>query len=118
MANPQAKSFDQPDETRPVEKGKVEVVNLDSGPIMRTTFEPGWRWSECVKPIVGGDSCQVDHIGYCVSGHLHAVMEDGTEADFRAGDAVHLPPGHDAWVEGDEPYVGIDVQGAAEYAKK
>jgi len=77
MAGIQSKSLDQPDETRPGDKGKVEVVDLDAGTVMRTTFEPGWRWSECVKPIVGGDSCQVDHFGYCVSGRLHVAMNDG-----------------------------------------
>jgi hypothetical protein len=117
MANPQRKSFDEPDETRPIDKGRVEIVNLDTGAVMRTIFEPGWRWSECVKPVVGGDSCQVDHIGYCVSGSLHAVMDSGEEIEFKSGDAVHLPPGHDAWVVGDEPYVGLDFQGADIYAK-
>jgi hypothetical protein len=69
-ASPEKKSLDQPDESRPIDKGKVEVVQLDAGSVMRTSFEPGWRWSECVKPVVGGDSCQVDHFGYCVSGRL------------------------------------------------
>jgi quercetin dioxygenase-like cupin family protein len=117
MANMQRKPLDQPDETRPIEKGKVEVVQLDTGTVMRTTFEPGWRWSECVKPVVGGDSCQVDHFGYCVSGHLHVQMDDGEELEFAPGDAMRIPPGHDAWVVGDQPYVGVDFQGGAEYAK-
>jgi quercetin dioxygenase-like cupin family protein len=117
MATPDKKSLDQPDETRPIEKGRVEVVELDVGTVMRTTFEPGWRWSECVKPVVGGDSCQVDHFGYCISGRLHVRMDDGQEFEFGAGEAGHIPPGHDAWVVGDEPYVGIDFQGGAEYAK-
>jgi quercetin dioxygenase-like cupin family protein len=117
MASPQRKALDQPDETRPVEKGKVEVVELDTGTVMRTTFEPGWRWSECVKPLVGGDSCQVDHFGYCVSGQLHIQMNDGEEMEVGAGDAVRIPPGHEAWVVGDEPYVAVDFTGGAEYAK-
>lgn len=118
MASAQKKTLDKPDETRPVEKGKVEVVELDSGAVMRATFEPGWRWSECVKPIVGGDSCQVDHVGYCISGQMHVQMDDGEEMEFGAGDAVHIPPGHDAWIIGDEAYVGVDfAPGAKEYAK-
>jgi quercetin dioxygenase-like cupin family protein len=117
MASPQRKALDQPDETRPVEKGKVEVVELDTGTVMRTTFEPGWRWSECVKPLVGGDSCQVDHFGYCVSGQLHIQMNDGEEMEVGAGDAVRIPPGHEAWVVGDEQYVAVDFTGGAEYAK-
>jgi quercetin dioxygenase-like cupin family protein len=111
------KALGEPDETRPVDKGTVEVVKLDAATMMRTTFQPGWRWSECVKPIAGTDSCQVNHVGYCVSGHLHVVMDDGSEMDIRAGDASHIPPGHDAWVVGDEPYVGVDWTGAESYAK-
>jgi mannose-6-phosphate isomerase-like protein (cupin superfamily) len=117
MATAESKPLDQPDETRPVDKGKVEVVALGPGAVMRTTFEPGWRWSECIKPIVGGDSCQVDHFGYCISGHMHVQMDDGEEFDVRAGDAMRIPPGHDAWVVGDDPYVGVDFQGGAEFAK-
>jgi mannose-6-phosphate isomerase-like protein (cupin superfamily) len=117
MANAERKPLDQPDETRPVDKGKVEVVALGPGAVMRTTFEPGWRWSQCVKPVVGGDSCQVDHFGYCISGRMHVQMEDGAEMDVRPGDAMRIPPGHDAWVVGDEPYVGVDFQGGADYAK-
>src|SRR5262249_41896539 len=111
MAKPQRKSLGQPDETRPVEKGKVEVVDLGGKKGLRSTFEPGWRWSGGVKPSVGGDSCQVDHFGYCVSGRLKVRMDDGQELEFGAGDAIHIPPGHDGWVVGDEPYVGIDVTG-------
>jgi mannose-6-phosphate isomerase-like protein (cupin superfamily) len=111
MATAERKSLDQPDETRPIEKGKIEVVELEPGRVLRSTFEPGWRWSECVKPIVGGDSCQVHHFGYCVSGRLHVQMDDGEEIEFAAGDAINIPPGHDGWVVGDEPYVGIDVTG-------
>lgn len=111
MANALKKSLGQPDETRPVDKGKVEVVELDGKKVLRSTFEPGWRWSECVKPIVGGESCQVDHFGYCISGRLKVLMDDGAELEFGPGDAMHIPPGHDGWVVGDEPYVGIDVTG-------
>ncbi len=113
MASIQSKPLDQPDETRPIEKGKVEVVELEGGTVMRTTFEPGWRWSECVKPVVGGDSCQVDHFGYCISGRMHVRMDDGEEMDVGPGDAIRIPPGHDAWVDGDEPYVGVDFKGFA-----
>jgi mannose-6-phosphate isomerase-like protein (cupin superfamily) len=116
MAGAQRKSLEQPDETRPVEKGRVDVVELESGKVLRSTFEPGWRWSECVKPIVGGDSCQVHHFGYCVSGRLRVRMDDGEEIEFGAGDAIDIPPGHDGWVVGDEPYVGIDVTGS-DFAK-
>jgi mannose-6-phosphate isomerase-like protein (cupin superfamily) len=111
MAAAERKSLDEPDETRPVEKGKIEVVELEGGKVLRSTFEPGWRWSDCVKPIVGGDSCQVHHFGYCVSGRLKVRMNDGEEIEIGAGDAVNIPPGHDGWVVSDEPYVAIDVTG-------
>jgi hypothetical protein len=117
MATIERKPLDQPDETRPVDKGQVEVVQLEGGTVMRTTFQPGWRWSECVKPIVGGDSCQVDHFGYCISGRMHVRMNDGDELEIGPGDAHRIPPGHDAWVVGDEPYVGLDFKGGADYAK-
>ena len=117
MASIQRKTLDQPDETRPVGKGVVEVVSIGGTTMMRTTFEPGWQWSESVKPIVGGESCQVNHVGYCVSGRLHIRMDDGEELEISAGDATHIPPGHDAWVVGDEPYVGLDFIGAEGYAK-
>jgi hypothetical protein len=117
MADPERKPMNQPDETRPVDKGTVEVVDIGGSKVMRTTFQPGWKWSECVKPVAGTDSCQVDHLGYCVAGRLHVRMNDGTELDFEAGDAMRIPPGHDAWVVGDEPYVAVDFTGGAEYAK-
>ena len=84
----------------------------------RAKLEPGWRWSNDVKPIAGTTSCQVHHKGYVVSGRLHVVMDDGTEADLGPGDAHEVPPGHDAWVVGDEPYVGVDFsEEIAGYAK-
>jgi mannose-6-phosphate isomerase-like protein (cupin superfamily) len=117
VADLQSKPLDNPDETRPIEKGTVEVVHLPSGSVMRTTFQPGWRWSECVKPVAGTDSCQTHHFGYCISGRLHVVMDDGSELDIEPGSAVDIPPGHDGWVVGDEPYVGIDITGAETYAR-
>ena len=85
MAEAASKSLDSPDETRPIENGTVEVVNLGSGGVMRTTFQPGWRWSESVKPAAGTDSCQTHHFGYCISGHMHVVMDDGQELDSSQG---------------------------------
>jgi hypothetical protein len=114
----EAKGFDSPDEVRPFQSnGQVELVNLGSGPIGKGTFEPGWRWSSDVKPLAGTDSCQVDHMGYCVSGSMTVRMDDGTESSVGAGDAYHIPPGHDAWVDGDEACVMIDVGGLKGYAQ-
>ena len=117
MASLEKKSLDQPDETRPIDKGTVEVVELDGATVMRTTFQPGWRWSECVKPVVGTESCQTHHLGYAISGHMHVVMDDGTELEIGPGEAMQIPPGHDAWIVGDEPYVGADFKGGPGYAK-
>jgi quercetin dioxygenase-like cupin family protein len=105
----QRKSLDQPDETRTFENGKAEVVTLGDFSASRLVFEPGWRWSENVKPIAGTDSCQVLHTGYHVSGRLHVRLDDGTEKEFGPGDAYVIPPGHDAWVVGDEPVVSVDM---------
>ena len=95
----------------------VELVDLNGHAVGRGTFEPGWRWSENVKPLAGTDSCQVDHIGYVLEGRMALRMDDGTEREFGPGDAFHMPPGHDAWIVGDEPCVVIDWQGFGNYAK-
>lgn len=118
MAGIQKKSLDSPDETRTIDKGTVEVVELEGGStFMRLTFQPDWRWSECVMPVVGTQSCEVRHVGYTISGRMHVRMDDGSELEIGPGDASEIPPGHDAWIVGDEPYVGIDIQGGASYAK-
>lgn len=117
MAHIIKKNFDAPDETRPIAKGKVDIVNFDDLQPMRTTFEPGWRWSESIKPIAKTDSCQVLHLTYVVSGRMGVRMDDGSEVEFGPGDVGVIPPGHDAWVVGDEPVVGIDFRGGAIYAK-
>jgi hypothetical protein len=120
MAGLVRKSFDTPEETRPFQAGmgQIELVNLDEGPVGRATFEPGWRWSEHVKPIAGTNSCQAAHMGYFVSGRMKVVMDDGQELEFGPGDFMNAAPGHDAWIVGDEPCVVIDWQGAADYAKR
>ena len=113
------KSLTSPDETRPfVDKGKLELVNFESGPVGLATFEPGWRWSEHVKPIAKTDSCQAAHFGYFLSGRMKVVMNDGTEEEFGPGDVMVAPPGHDAWTLGDEACVVIDWHGVADYAKR
>ncbi|MFI9203231.1 cupin domain-containing protein [Streptomyces sp. NPDC053048] len=114
------KSFDSPEEVRPFEegKGKLELVNVEAGAVGRATFEPGWQWSKHVKPIAETRSCQASHRGYFVSGRMHVVMDGGQEEDFGPGDYMLCPPGHDAWVVGDEPCVFVDWQGFADYAKR
>ena len=113
----QAKSHDAPDEVRTPNKTRVEVVHLEGFTIGRFRFEPGWRWSECVKPVVKTDQCQVSHVGYAVSGRIRVRLKDGTEASVGAGESYTIPPGHDAWLEGNEPFVCIEVMSAEIYAK-
>jgi hypothetical protein len=112
-----SKSFDSPDETRTPDKTKVEVVRLGDTTAARVTFQPGWKWSDCIKPVVGTDSCQARHVGALISGTLHVRHNDGTEAEFGAGSAYVIEPGHDAWVVGDEPAVGYEFESAETYAK-
>ncbi len=113
----EAKSHSAPDELRSPNKTRVEVVRLDGFTFGRFNFEPGWRWSECVKPVVKTDSCQVSHAGYCVSGRITVRMNDGTQKSIAAGESYTIPPGHDAWVEGAEGFVGLEVMSAEQYAK-
>ena len=105
-----------PDEVRTFPHGRVEIVRLSGLTLGRATLEPGWRWSQDIKPIVNTDSCEVPHSSVVLSGRLHVRMDDGGEADLGAGDAHRVGPGHDGWVVGDEPCVVIDVLGAEAYA--
>jgi hypothetical protein len=119
MAGVEARDFDSPDETRTPDKTKIEVVRMSGATVGRMRLEPGWRWSECVKPVVGGEKCQVRHLGLLQSGSMHVVHDDGTEHEIGPGQAYVIEPGHDAWVVGDEPVVGFEFesQTAEQYAK-
>lgn len=114
----QRKSLNQPDETRNFPKGKVDLVTVRDLSIGRGTFEPGWKWSECVKPIAGTERCEAPHMAYFISGRMRAVMDDGQELEFGPGDVMWLPPGHDAWVVGDQQCVVVDFGGFEDYAKQ
>jgi hypothetical protein len=111
------KSFGTPDETRTFEKGRVDLVDIGGSQIGRLTLEPGWRWSDHVKPIAGTDLCEAPHFQYHVQGTIGIRMVDGTEFEGHPGDVMALPQGHDAWVVGEEPVVLIDWWGASDYAK-
>lgn len=117
MAGIHSRSFEDPDESRTPDKTRVDVVHLAGTDVGRLTLQPGWRWSDCIKPVVKTDSCQVDHVGYVAAGHLVVEHEDGSRATLSPGDAYRIAPGHDAWVDGDEAFVGVEFQSAAEYAK-
>ena len=117
MAGVESKSLDAPEEVRTPEKTTVDVVNVGPNEVGRFTLEPGWRWSECIKPVVGTDSCQAEHLGYAVSGQIRIEHEDGTSADIGPGQAYYIAPGHEAYVIGDEAFVGVEFKSAGEYAK-
>ncbi len=112
------KNLNSPEETRKFDKGKVELVTIEGRTIGLATFEPGWKWSKDVKPLVKTEWCEAPHFQYQMSGTLHVKMADGTERDIKAGEVAWIPSGHDGWVVGDEPVVAIDFQGMTDYAKE
>ena len=113
----EVKSHDKADEVRAPSKTRVEIVRLPGFTIGRLRAEPGWRWSECIKPVAGTDSCQVAHVGYAISGRITVRMNDGSQQSIATGDSYTIPPGHDAWVDGKEPFVCIEVMNAEQFAK-
>ena len=117
MAGVESKNMDTPDEVRTPDKTQVDVVRVGGNEVGRFTFQPGWRWSECIKPVVGTDSCQVEHLGYSVSGRIKIEHDDGTTLEIGPGEAYLIAPGHEAWVVGDEPFVGVEFKSAGEYAR-
>jgi hypothetical protein len=118
LSRAELKDFSSPDETRNFPKGRADLVHIGDGVVGRLTLEPGWRWSQHVKPIAKTEWCEAPHFQYQVSGTLHIVMTDGQEFDSHAGQVTTLPTGHDAWVVGNESVVLIDWFGATHYAKK
>ena len=119
MAGVEVGDFGSPDETRMPDKTKIELVRLGETSAARMRLEPGWKWSECIKPVVGGERCQVRHVGLLQSGTMRVVHDDGTEQAIGPGQAYTIDPGHDAWVVGDEPVVGFEFESRAaeEFAK-
>lgn len=113
----EAKNLGTPDETRVFTHGGVSIVDVGGVIVARGEFEPGWRWSNDVKPIAGTASCQVPHTGYLLAGRMHVQMDDGTGLELGPGDAIVISPGHDAWIVGDETCVLLDWSGGANYAK-
>jgi len=109
------KRFDQPDEVRLFDKGRFELVKVGGMTIGRASYEPGWKWSVHVGAATGTKSCQVEHVGMVVSGKATAAMDDGRVIEMKAGDVFYVPPGHDSWVVGNEPYVSLHFLGAETY---
>ena len=118
MAGVEVGDFGSPDESRTSDKTTVEIVRTGGTSASRMRLEPGWRWSDCIKPVVGDERCQAHHVGLLQSGTTRVAHDDGTE-QIRTGQAYLIEPGHDAWVVGDEPVVGfeLDSRTAEEYAK-
>jgi mannose-6-phosphate isomerase-like protein (cupin superfamily) len=110
------KRFEQPDEIREFELGKFELVRIGGMTIGRATYQPGWKWSVHVGAPLGQASCHVEHVGTVLSGCATAAMDDGRVIEMRSGDIFYIPPGHDSWVVGDEPYVSLHFLGADNYA--
>jgi quercetin dioxygenase-like cupin family protein len=109
-------NFDDPGETRAFEKGRFDLYRVGPMTLGRATYEPGWRWSEHVGPTVGTASCQVEHVGLVLDGQAVVKMDDGEERVVKAGDFFYIPPGHDSWVVGEEPYVSLHILGSEGYA--
>lgn len=115
----EARSIGSPDDVRSFTdgKGKAEIVRLAGHDVSRSICEPGWRWSENVKPLAETESCQAEHFGYCIQGSMQVEMDDGTSIMVKPGDFVAIPPGHDAWVEGEETCVLIDFGDLSKFAQ-
>jgi len=117
MEKAEVKNFSKADEIRRFPKGRVELVNIGGATVGKAIFEPGWKWSESVQPLVNTHSCEAAHFQYHVAGVLKVVMDDGTELECHPGDVSLLPSGHDAWVVGNEVAIIVDFQGMVDYAK-
>ncbi|MBT8160341.1 MULTISPECIES: cupin domain-containing protein [Arthrobacter] len=114
----EVKSHNSPDESRRPDKTVVDVVTVGDYTIGRLTFEPGWSWESCIKPVVQTDSCQANHVGFCVAGTLEVETTDGKKMTISQGDSYTIPPGHNAWVVGDETFTSIEFVSAAEFGVK
>jgi uncharacterized cupin superfamily protein len=113
----EVRSFDNPDEVRKPANAKIDITNLGDYSLGRFQFEPGWTWASSVKPVAGTEHCEANHVGFCTGGEIEVWTTDGERSRIKAGDAYAIPPGHDAKVIGDEPYVAYEFN-AATYAKK
>ena len=117
MAGVEARGFESPDETRTPDKTRSEIVRLTGTSVARLTLEPGWSWEECVKPVVGTESCQAHHVGVAQQGRMRVRHDDGTEVEIEPGQAYVIEPGHNAWVISDDAFVGYEFSSAEEYAR-
>ena len=114
----ETRKFESPDDARAFPRGRFEVVKIGGMTIGRASYEPGWKWSEHVGKELGAALCEVEHVGLVISGCAAVKMRDGETRELRAGDLFWVPPGHDSWVVGNEPYVSLHFLGAERYAAK
>jgi class 3 adenylate cyclase len=117
VARLQRRNLEKPDEVRSFPNGRLEIFEMDDIVVGRTVFEPGWRWSEAVRPIAGTDRCEYHHLGYCISGRLRVEMSDGLGLEIGPRELFEIPSGHDAWVVGDEPWVTVDFAGMRSFGR-
>ena len=117
MNKAELRNFGSPDEIREFPKGRLELIKIGGATVGRAIFEPGWKWSESLQPLMNTKSCEAPHFQYHVSGVLKILMDSGEELECRPGEVSLLPSGHDAWVVGNEPAVVVDFQGMIDYAK-
>ena len=117
MKKAEVKNFGKADEVREFPKGKVDLVNIGGATVGRAVLNPGWKWSTSIQSIAKTKSCEAPHFQYHISGVLRIRMDDGAEFDCKPGDVSLLPPGHDAWVVGNEPVVVVDFQGMVDWAR-
>ena len=108
IATLETRSWDNPDDVQTPDKTHAASIKLGAVTLTKANAQPGWKWSECIKPHVGTESCQAGHIGVLLQGKIHVVSDDGSEITINAGEAYRLAPGHDAWVVGDEPAVNLE----------
>ncbi len=114
-----ARNVEQPDDTTRFPNGQERIIEVLGTPVGLATLQPGWRWSNDVRPVMGSDSCPLLHVGYALSGRLHVEVNDGSTLDIAPGDTFQIPPGHDAWVIGDDPCMLLDWSGRVrEYARR
>jgi len=109
----EVKSYDTPDEKRRPSKSVIDIVTVGDYTLGRFSFEPGWKWSECIKPVVNTRSCELHHEGMVAAGRMHVRHDDGTELEIGPGDAYVIEPGHDAWIVGSEVFVGYEFDSKA-----
>ncbi|HWB39372.1 MAG TPA: cupin domain-containing protein [Candidatus Saccharimonadales bacterium] len=107
----QAKNFQKPDEQHDMSNAKMSGLKVGDKNVYQMVYQPGWKWSKDMSPVVGTATCQMHHVLYAISGEMKVVLDDGSETIMKAGDFLDLPAGHDAEVVGDEPFVAFDLAG-------